>query len=472
MMKKKILIITVLFSLLSLTNFAQQEPLQIVDSLKQKKSNSLWEHDIEVYQINLVKVQAPKFEMTEVVNPEYVIKKNLIDSIENDNTQLQEKVETFKKDEENLRQAYAYMDGYIRSAEPETSKYGYLSTAQEKIDKTNYKIDFYRSKKQFYEACGGRLSDATNRKNYYKIEKYIYSNMESINKILNDNNSLENKIQYNTKVINKTNDDLKNIQEKIKKNIQSSFFEREILLVDTVNIAQQIQGSYIMEKGPVDIYGQSCYSIMLKDFHHFLKNELVIKDSIKQHTNDIRGLMKHVGGNNEYLIKNVDTNELYFTKGDILKRWCLNPALVALLKTLDELNIKTYSIENKTLVSYQGNQCVLTPDIFERLMKKDVSVISEMQSSVNKYLKYNSQASLIAEKLMKHINSYQSLLLTYDRLDDWKKDTKECEAILTNMRNLPFAKSIHFNNQLEEDDIKLHTVVIDYVLYSKQHLGL
>ena len=95
-----------------------------------------------------------------------------------------------------------------------------------------------------------------------------------------------------------------------------------------------------------------------------------------------------------------------------------------------------------------------------------------METSVEKYEALNKSATNLALKLMNHIKSYKSHLLTYDRLDEWKEDTKSCESVLSKMHSLPFASSMYFNRQLQEKEIEAHTAAIDYVNYSKEKRGL
>lgn len=256
------------------------------------------------------------------------------------------------------------------------------------------------------------------------------------------------------------------------KTVETGIAKRTILKVDSINIGKEINGRYIKEIGPRDDYGQSCYYIMKEDFRQFVKNELILKDSLGKYTNNVRGLAMYVGSDSKYLIKNVETGKLYYTTGDILNNWGRDYVVVELYSRIDKLNIKRRSIDDKIFLYLNGFQCVLTMDIAPALFKNDATCIKTMNESVNKYKECNKKNQDLAIKLSNHIKLYKSHLLKDDGLAAWKKDTKECDAILIKMRNLPYANSADYNQQLEEDLIKAHTAIIDLVLYSKGKLGI
>jgi len=245
---------------------------------------------------------------------------------------------------------------------------------------------------------------------------------------------------------------------------ETGITKRTIFKVDTVSIGKEINGRYIKMDG---------YAILSNDYKQFFANELILKDTLYNYLPAIaaRRIAKICDQYN-YIIKNVETGKLYYTTGDILSKWGKDYVIVELYSRIDKLNIKRQVIDDKIFVFLNGFQCVLTMDVAPALFNGDPSCIKAMNESVNKYKEYNKIASNLAVKLSNHIKSYKAHLLKDDGIAAWKKDTKECDAILTKMRNLPYANSEIYNQQLEEDEIEAHTAIIDFVLYSKNKLGI
>jgi hypothetical protein len=247
---------------------------------------------------------------------------------------------------------------------------------------------------------------------------------------------------------------------------------RKILRADSISIGKEITGRYVKEVGSINENGESNYFIMKEKIHQFFKNELVQRESIADLAVNINRVASYAGGSSNYLIKNVETGQLYYTKGDILNNWGMDNVIVELYSRIDKLNIKRQIINEKIILHLNGFQCVLTADIVQALYNGDASGIKVMNESVTKYIEYNKIASDLAVKLSNHVKQYKSYLLKDDGMAAWKKDTKECDAILTKMRCLPYANSDVYNLQLEEDEIEAHTAIIDLVLYSKGKLGI
>ncbi|NVN94146.1 MAG: hypothetical protein HXX18_02560 [Bacteroidetes bacterium] len=143
---------------------------------------------------------------------------------------------------------------------------------------------------------------------------------------------------------------------------------------------------------------------------------------------------------------------------------------------IDEFKISITKVQNGSfedmILNYKGSKCVLTENVHDTLLKRDVSIIKKMQISVIAYVSYNNSASKIAIKLMKHLAAYRSGQMTKLRMEEWKKDTKACEAILKKMDKLPFASSNSFYWQLNSKDAELHNAIHDWVELSKDKLGI
>lgn len=460
-MKQNLFLLFFLTLLLSQKSFSQETEYQIIDSLKNIEIG----YAIEVYPINEFTIDSKKYEEVESENPVYKERLNQIESLIKDSISLENSQKTYKEHSQDLINAKESMQKYLDDRElPVLLKLSYLKEAQKFLDKANCQMEFYRDKNSFYEACGGNTDS--------KISRYISESQGKIDIIIREGLYYESKKEnLSNKIIN-AKKELTYLKKTGLVLTETGITKRKILKVDSINISKEISGRYIKVEGPKDEYGQSKYYIMKKEFYEFQKYELVVKDSLEKYTSNIQDLAKYVGGENKYLIKNVETGKLYYTTGNILKNWGMDYFLVELFSRIDKLNIKRQTVDDDIILSLNGSQCILTTDIVKALYDGDASCIKTMTESVNKYKEYNKIGSDIAVKLTNYIKQYKSRLLKDDGLANWKKDTKECDAILIKMRNLPYANSEYYNYQLDEEDIKIHTTILDLVRYSKDKLGI
>lgn len=457
-MRIKTIVILAFTCLLGSTTFAQNDEFQIVDSLKNKISNSLFDSgEIEVFPIETVNANCKKYEIVEVKDSIYEANLQVISSLSADKIELTNKLETFNKDVQELVNAKDYLDQFNRDPEPSLMfKWQYLKKAQESLDKTSHKIDLYRSKDEVFSKSGGKTP--------FKVGNYVQKSQGQINDILYKGSYLKSKAENLSKKIDDGKNELIHIDKTKKVNMQTGVIIRSILKVDSLSIGKEIKGRFIKEEG---------YAIMSKDYQHFLANELILKDTLLNYVSILEARrMAVMCDQYNYVIKNIESGKMYYTTGDILRRWCMNSRLVDLFTSIDNLKIKRQTIDDKILLSYNGFQCMLTADIADALIGNDPTCIKTMHSSVNKYNEYNKLASGLAVKLSNHIKLYKSRLIKNDGIEQWKKDTKECDAILIKMLSLPYADSRNYYEQLDVKQVGLHTVILDYVAYSKNKLGL
>lgn len=456
-MRKKKIAILAFTCLLSTITFAQSDEFQIVDSLKNRVSNSLYNGgEIEIFPIETVNANCKKYGIVEVKDSIYEAKLQLINSLSADKIELTNKLKTFNEDVQELVNAKDFLDQFNRDPEPSLMfKWQYLKKAQESLDKTSHKIDLYRSKDDVFSKSGGKTP--------YSIGNYVLKQQGQINVILTDGSYLKSKIENLTKKIDAENNELTHINKTKKVNMPTGEMVRTILKVGNTNIGKEIKGRFVKEDG---------YAIMLKDFRHFLANELIVSDTLDNYREINAFRMAKICGGNDYVIKNIETGKMYYTTGNILEKWCMNSKLVDLFTKIDNLKIKRQTIDDKILLSFNGSQCVLTGDLFGPLMGNDPTCIKTMNSSVSKYKEYNKLGFDLATKGLNHIRLYKSRLLKDDGLEAWKKETKECDAILSKMRNLPYASSEEYNLQLSQDEIATHIAIMDFVSYSKSKLGI
>lgn len=457
-MKIKSITILAFTCLLSFAAFTQNDEFIIVDSLQNKTSDSPFDiGEIEVFPIDTVLANCKKYEFVEVKDSVYEEKLLLINLFTEDKKELTSVLKTFDEDVQELVNAKAYLQEFMEDPEPSLMfKWQYLKKAQESLDKTSHKIDLYRSKEDVLRKSGGR--------SLFSMGNYVGKQQGQINDILYKGSFLESKIGNLSKKIDAETNELMHIKKTKKINMPTGVIIRSILKVDSTSIGMEIKGRFIKEEG---------YAIMSKDYQHFSANELILRDTLYSYVNEFDARRMAVMCNQQnYIIKNIVTGKRYYTSGDILKRWCLNSYVVDLLVAIDHLRIKRQTIEDKIVLSFNGCQCVLTGDIFDALIGNDPTCIQAMHASVIKYIEYNQLASDFALKLSNYIKLYKSHLIQINEVEAWKKDTKECDMLLNKMLNLPYADSRNYYLQLDTKQIGLHTMIYDYVAYSKNKLGL
>jgi hypothetical protein len=467
-MKRKPVFVLLFSILLINSGYSQNEQFKIV---KSQNDNSLYS-SIVVNKINKTVIDAPLNKLVDIDNPLYLKIRASLDSLTSLQSDLISKAKMSDVENVYLEKAVSYMNSYLRNKGPETSKYGILESAQKEIDNTSHKVDFYRGKKEFYDACGGRLMDAMNGKNNFKIEKYLQKSMNQINDIIKTGRASKGLLNSVSSQISKLEKEIIAIPTKIKENKIIGTLKREVLLVDNVNVSKNIQGTFIKKEYPLDMHGQSQYVIMLNNFMHFVESELIHRDSIEMYTKTTRGIFKGVSENSGYIIENVDTKELYYTTGDVLNKMAILSKIAEIYENIDVLNIKKSIKENKTILTYNEYSCVLTSDLYDRLLQKDASVIEEMHKSVVKRRALMEKATISADKLRKHINAYKAKTISAEGINEWKQETKICNNILTQIRSLPFADSNYYSEQFDRDEITIHIAIMEYVSYSEVKLGL
>lgn len=461
-MKRNYLLLIIVSCFLSHTSFSQEKEFQIMDSLKNKEMKFV---RIEVFPISELIINSKKFEYVDSINPIYKEKLELIENLVKDSLELEGNQKDYISNSLYLKDAMLSMQKYLDERElPLIMKLNYLKEAQSHLDKTNTKIIFYTGKKDLYTACGGK-SD-------FEISQYVREGKSKIDKIIREGENYEYKQQRLKMKIVSAKQELSRNQKILKVLKETGIVQRTILKVNDQNIGKEITGIFVKEVGAVNEYGQSTYWIMKQDFRQFVKNELVIKDTIEKYTNNIRDIALYAGGFSDYLIKKTDTGKLYYTTGDILKDWGMDYAVVQFYAQIDRLNIHRKNIDDKVFLYLNGYQCVLTNDIVPELLNNDISCIKRMSESVNKYKEFNKIASDLAIKISNYIRQYRSLLLRGDDLNEWKKNTSECDFILNKMHNLPYANSEFYNEQLDREIVMLNTSIQDLIQYSKNKLGL
>ncbi|ENA1815662.1 hypothetical protein ABF174_002300 [Flavobacterium psychrophilum] len=143
------------------------------------------------------------------------------------------------------------------------------------------------------------------------------------------------------------------------------------------------------------------------------------------------------------------------------------------IKVSTELQIKFKLEDDKILLLKNNKKCFLTADVFYYVLnEKKSDAIEKIDNSVTQWRVYYKLQSKIAVSLTKHIQAYNSRLMTTTRLITWKKDTKECLSVEEKMNKIPFANSRNFYFQLGTEENQVHSGILDIMNTSRNLLGI
>lgn len=427
-MKKILLSFLLLFLLISPIIYSQNVEFLIIDSLK---NVDIENSEVEVYKIYCDTIDSPRIEEVEEANPLFIQKTNLINSLKNEVDNFEKGKKLYIDNSQFLENAVSSLQLYLDSwQELSIFRWPYLKKAQNEIDKSCYKMEIFRDTKSLYTACGGKSED--------KISQFIRITISNINKIITQGQQYDANINFTLDKVNKANSDLLYINKNQKVNKVTGTIKRTILKIDSKNLGKDINGWFIKVEVPREMFEHAPF----------------------------------VGGFDNYIIKNVKTGDQYYTNGNILEKWGMDRAQITLYSNMDKFKIQRKIIDDKTILFWNGFQCVLTSDIIPSILNDDATCIRSMGQSVSNYLKLLKEAEVLALKIGNNIKLYKSRLLKESDLDQWKIDTKKCNAVLLKMQDLPFAKSENYNQQLNIEDVQLHTAILDIVSYSKETLGI
>ncbi|EMY3550158.1 hypothetical protein AAIP55_002428 [Flavobacterium psychrophilum] len=294
--------------------------------------------------------------------------------------------------------------------------------------------------------------------------------------------------------INSTSSGYDNVvRQRIRAYVPTTDVEREVLIIDTLNVINKLSGSFITTIA--ELSENDDYRIINENKFMFLKNEIVPKSLTRQFFgNDYNKLSSDLGyfyesrimlmdkynllkgklenetsASSNYLIKSND-NTIYYVTNNFLEKGAIEEETYKFLKNIDELGITLSIIEDEIYIIKDGKKSILTPDIQNKLANsKDVTVIEKANNSVTTWRSLYSQQSKIAVSLSKHIQAYKSKLMTKERLAIWKKETKECILIQEKINKLPFNS---FYKQLDTQEIQVQSGILDIMNASRNVLGI
>tara|TARA_R110001583_G_C5667331_1_gene410340 strand:- start:3939 stop:5342 length:1404 start_codon:yes stop_codon:yes gene_type:complete len=467
-MKKTLLLFAILLS--STITFSQDNIYVIVDQLKAGK-------EMNIYEVKNQTITSQIYENREVDNPEYL---EIIEGI----SKLETEILSLKGSDfsESEKQSLQLTRKYLKQAVSENTK-KYLKSASEEISKTKFKIS---------QITSGKKSEALvqAKDNISKIDDLLGESSEKENQISNLNRKITDLkrkagIGYSGVGQNK-------IPKTIRKDVATGEIEREIMIVETINLADGISGEFQTVNNGYD--SSPNYYLMNNSYQMFVKNELVPRLTISKYTTDSKineitdGVSDYsfrYNDTNSYLFKSVDNGKIYYTNTNALGEIAVEKSASSMYKTIESNDIKITTEGRKTFVSKNGNKCVLTDNVKEELAKGNANIVQQMQSSVNQYDKYYKQAISALDVVNKHYQSYQSRTMTKSRLAKWKVDTKKLISINDKMNDIHYGKYkndtssdmayqyfMGFSKQLTREQVQAGSIISDMIRESKIRTGI
>lgn len=467
-MKTKLLLFAVL--LFSAVTYSQENIYVIVDQLKAGK-------EVNIYEVKNQTVTSKTYENREVDNPEYL---EIVEEI----ALLESQTAILKGSDlsESERKSLLLTRQYLKQAISENSK-KYLKSASEEISKTKFEIS---------QITSGKKSDALvqAKENILKIDDMLGESPEKENQISDLNrktNDLKRKagIGYSGFGQNK-------IPKTIRKDVVTGEIEREIMIVGTQNVTDEISGEFKTVNNGYD--SSPNYYLMNTSYQMFEKNELVPRLTISIYTTDSKrneitdGVSDYsfsYNDKNSYLFKSVDNGKIYYTNTNALGEIAVEKSALSMYKTIEHNDIKITEEGRKTFVTKNGNKCVLTENVKDELAKGNDNIIQQVESLVNQYDKYYKQAISALDVVSKHYQSYQSRTMTKSRLAKWKVDTKKLISINDKMNDIHYGKYkndtssdlaykyfMDFSKQLTSEQVQAGGIISDMIRESKIRTGI
>lgn len=437
--------------------------------LDNQENNSCYAFKVKREQISVV-----KYEYKETDNPKYLEKKAKQDSVETQignlsNMLISSETEQFLSlalnhlelaiKRSNKQLSTKSISSFSTDLSKSTGKWKDIKIAKENLDKTEF--DF-----------------AQNTKGKYKIAiEQANSNLERIYQIQNKNASLNRLITLNRIELKSLNN--KYIKETKLDYVPTNTITRYILIVEPDSVKVQ-SNSDIYES-----WDSIRYDLLLNDFLHFKKGELIPKDTLRRYRSyrDVNQYPKYeqidkydylYNSKEKYLFYNKTTNQIYYTNNNVLGNCALEKDLYDLSMFVRKSGGNIYYDKDQLTVEYKGNKCLLTPIVKNELINKNISVIQKMSNSVKQHAVYKNQASVLADEMAKYLSAYRSRLLTSEQRDKWKIATIKCDKLLKKMSDLPYANEREYYDIVREENNtgNKYSTIVDINILSKNLLGL
>ncbi len=458
--------ISLLFLLVSTSLYTQERVYVVVDGITDR-------NDVKVFKVNEQNVTSQKYENREVDNPEYLEIVKKIENREKEIANLKGKKYSDKQ-KEHLLNARSYLKKGLNYKSGELDIFGNkwkdIRSAKKELD--NSGLEFQQTIKRKYSVA---LEDA--QKNINLIEDYLGLSVEKSNQISKLNrevSSLKSKAG-----IGFSGSGYKKVPKKIRKDVPIGEINRTVLIVANENVANDLRGKFIDVGNGYD--SSPNYYLMNQDFKQFVKNELVPRLIISKFSTDSKrnevtdGVSSYSFRYNDkksYLFKDVETGQIYYTNSNAISQIMVEESKMAMYNVMKANNIKIEEEGRKTYISKNGKKIVLTEEVQAELAKGNANIISEMNSSIEKYRAVLKKAMAKTETIANHIKSYRSRTMTKSRLKTWEKDTNKLIALEKQINRIPYTNTKTFNKQLKRQEVQVHSAILDFIRESKYILGI
>lgn len=287
------------------------------------------------------------------------------------------------------------------------------------------------------------------------------------------------------------------VREKIYAHIPTTDIEREVLIIDSINVLDDLKGSFITQI--IELSDNDDYRIMNENKLYFLKNEIVTKKVLQRYfNNDYYNISTELGyfykqpikliedynflnGKNKteisetrsYLIKSNQNNNIYYVTNNFLEKGSIEEDTYKFLKNIDDFGIDLTQKENEIYIEKNGKKCILTYDIQNSIIEeKDANIIEKINNSVIEWRNLYDKQSKIAVNLTKHLQAHKSRLMTKERLSTWKKETTDCILLQEKINKLPFVLTNGLYKQLNTKEIQVQSGILDIMNESRNVLGI
>jgi len=407
----------------------------------------------DVYEVRKKTIKTHRYEYKEIDNPEYMKLTLQIDSLK------KEKIIVTA-----LTNAKKYLSAGINNKSGSKSE----------------KLAVFKRAKQYLDQTGLPFEQNTEGK-YKVVIEQAKTNIVKIDKLSLNYNSLSelnDEIRKHEKTLRNPGGHFP-MKAKIFDYVPVEKIEREIFYIDSTHSIEAVneillpfENTFFYEEG---------YKFVSKDFCGLVKGELISKIELKkENPRNERGVADPISYTGNVIFKGKESGKKYFSSKAFWKEFAKDKEFNEVYAFLEKSGGKLYEEGGKykykgtTYVEHNGHKCKLTGIVFESLLKKDITIISKMSSSVAEHKKMKDQASVLANEMGNYYSAYKSKLITLSERNKWKVTTIKCDNLLIKMRKLPYATEREYYTQISDEDKEGNKLadIVDMVTLSKQKLGI
>lgn len=352
-----------------------------------------------------------------------------------------------------IKRMVQLLDNYIHSHEKYRKKKIFLKEAQSLASKNN-----------IHDLIFANLSRNTDRLSYFIT---LRSNADKLIRHLNNvKNKISDKYLNNQLRVNKEIENLKDkllyIPKKkstIKKN---GVMKKKVYFYDNkVDSVENIVGVFISVGN---------YYVVNKDFKNYVYGQLVSEIEYIEESLPYSYFSK-----SKTLIKEINSNKLYLCRHDFLKNIGFNINEEKIISKLKKHGFKSFKEGEYIIVNDNNTKIKLTPDVYSNIEKGNYQYVRKLSNSIKIFYATVAKTKEVNSQLIKSFSAHQHGLLTYVRLNKWKKQIAYAEKLFSKIKKLPCMGSDNFYNytlQLDTKILNQYNEFINIFKGSKRVLGI